>query len=786
MPMSADLHLLISALDLLEEGVLVTGPAEDDTPILYANAAFERLTGYSRSELVGRNCRILQGERTDPAVREQIGAAVRAGMPFEGDVLNYRRDGTPFLNRLRIRPVRGVPGEVTHFVGVQVDLTAAHAELVRSEERYRLLIEHAPYGIFALDSAGTFTEINRAGQEILRRGAAELVGRSFREVVAADDAAAAGETFARVLAGSGDETELAVGIVRPDGEHRSLEIILTVFDGLGERLLYGIARDVTELKARDLHLRRVERLASLGTLIAGVAHELNNPLTAVRGFAQLLMMDSRPDEDREALQLIRREADRMAKIVSDLRLVARESQERTAYGKVDVNDVVRHVLRVREYHLRTHNVVTETSLEADLPPVLGSRPDLEQVVLNLVMNAEQAFSDAAEDRVLSVRSYRASGRICVEVGDNGPGIAAEHLDRIFDPFFTTKAPGEGTGLGLSLVQRIVDEHGGQIAVQSVAGLGTTFEVRLPLMPEHVAAAPPPPSTRPAGAPVRSLRVLVVDDEEAIRRGVARFLQRRGHEVAQAAEGGEALRLIDGSDFDVVLSDLRMAGLDGLELLRRLREWRPEMVRRVIFFTGDPAGAAAVEVQSSHGARVLMKPLDFSALAAAVEECEAGAGPEALAAIGVVLLEQVGRIRDAFVARMRAHPAFAAAAGTAEADLEDQVCALLTDLSHALAVRGSAGADTEGLLRDNARRIELSARLHGRQRARLGWTAAMLRAESVMLGEEIRDALAAAAPPHLRARVPDAMQILDARLERVREASLEAHASPQAPENSEAE
>lgn len=781
--MNADLHILITILEALELGVLVTGLSEDDSPILYANASFERLTGYPRPELVGRNCRLLQGPESDPATVERIREAVRTGEFFDGEIVNYRKDGTSFLNRLRIHPVRAARGMVTHFVGIQSDVTSERAELARSEERYRMLIEHAPYGIFALDPEGVFTEMNRAGQEILARSAGELVGRSFREVVAPEDLPTVAAAFEQVLTGVPDGTELSASIIRPDGEARSLQIIMIRLEGLGRRSFYGIARDVTELRGRDLHLRRVERLASLGTLIAAVAHELNNPLTAIRGFAQLLLMDPRSDEDRESLELIQREADRMAKIVADLRLVARESQDKATLGDVDVNDVVRHVLRVREYHLRTYNVATDVRLAPDLPPATGSRPDLEQVILNLVTNAEQAFGEAAESRVITVRSFRSAAWISVEIADNGPGIPGEHLGRIFDPFFTTKDPGEGTGLGLSLVQRILEGHGGEIAVQSTVGSGTTFTVRLPHSPEPRPAAPQHPDTHrssvSAQAP-RRLRILVIDDEEAIRRSVSRYLTRRGHTVLQAAEGREALRYIETTDVDVILSDIRMPGLSGLALLQHLPQSAPLMARKVIFFTGDAAGSGLEAVEGQPGNRVLMKPLDFHTLAAVVEATPLAASPADLVDIGGVMLAEVKGIRDAFVARLRREPGFAVAAEMADADLEDQTCTLLTDLSQLLTIHGSRSADRGGLLRDNELRVRLVAQLHGQQRARQGWTYSMVSAEFPILLEEIERGLAAAAPDHLRGGTADALRILLPVMDAARELSLGAWRTAVAP------
>jgi len=384
----------------------------------------------------------------------------------------------------------------------------------------------------------------------------------------------------------------------------------------GERNLFFVLHEATDSIEREIRIRRIERLASVGTLIGGVAHELNNPLHAIRSFAELMLLDERDPEDRESLTIMKCEADRAAKIVADLRMIARDTQaERSQRMAVDLNDVVGHVRKLRRYSLETGNVELREDLAHDLPPVLANRSEIEQVVLNLVVNAEQAMAGQVGDRRLILRTRRTARGATLHVVDSGPGIPVEHLDWIWDPFFTTKPPGEGTGLGLSLVHGIIAEHGGEIHVESEPGQGTTFRVDLPPAPAADGSAPPDAVEE---APARSLRILVVDDEDAVRRVSVRFLERTGHRVDSAADGMEALRLLNDTDYDAIISDLRMPGLSGEELFARLREQGRGEERKVIFMTGDAASTQGAEALSSTNAPVLIKPVRLQDLARAIE------------------------------------------------------------------------------------------------------------------------------------------------------------------------
>lgn len=388
---------------------------------------------------------------------------------------------------------------------------------------------------------------------------------------------------------------------------------------------FAIMRDATARLAREQHLRRVERVAGMGTLIAGVAHELNNPLSAILGFAELLLAEPRPAAEREDLETIAREAQRMAKIVSDLRLVARKTQDGTHLQSVQLNDVVQHVLKTRAYALNTRNIEVQTDLAAGLPAILADRAQIEQVVLNLIVNAEQAMAnDDTEHPGITVRTGIIGKRCTLTVVDNGPGIPRENLDRIFDPFFTTKAPGEGTGLGLSLVHSIVAEHRGEIHVDTALGVGAAFHIDLPVAPGvHDDGAFL--DSAPAPAPSRKLRVLIVDDEAAVRRVIARGLERRGHAVEQVEDGHHALeRLSAATPYDVIICDLRMPGLGGIEFLKRLEVQHQDMLQRLIFVTGDIASTEAVRLLDDLKLPVLAKPVGVAQVVELVERLDASA------------------------------------------------------------------------------------------------------------------------------------------------------------------
>ena len=371
-------------------------------------------------------------------------------------------------------------------------------------------------------------------------------------------------------------------------------------------------RDVSERKrfedqARDLYhqLLQAEKLAALGQTISGVAHELNNPLATILTWAERLSQRSVDDQTRRGLETILSESERAAKIVRNLLTFARKRH--TTRAMVDVNQVVRETLALRAYEQRLSNITIIEALAAGLPLVFADPHQFQQVLLNLVINAEQAMLGAHGRGTLILRTWQdvESNSVLLEVNDDGPGVPEEVQPRIFDPFFTTKEVGKGTGLGLTVAYAIIQEHGGRITVKSEQEMGASFLIALPV-------GDAPIKTAPASEPARENVVvgsvaLVVEDEAALGAAVAESLADAGFVVDRAGDGGEALMRVQARVYDLIICDLKMPRVDGMTFYRALERDHPDAARRILFVTGDVAGTEAERFLEETGCRWLAKP-----------------------------------------------------------------------------------------------------------------------------------------------------------------------------------
>jgi two-component system NtrC family sensor kinase len=384
----------------------------------------------------------------------------------------------------------------------------------------------------------------------------------------------------------------------------------------------AISRDVTELRRAQSQLQQADKLAAMGQLVSGVAHEINNPAAIISGFAQTLMLDDLRPEQREIVEMVRDEAMRIGQITTNLLAFARMSGPERSL--VDVNELVRRTHTLRAYHLHTLNVNVQLELDPSEPRVWANVSELQQMLLNFLINAEQALEDVSGPRGIILRTRADASEVRFECRDTGPGIAPDIRSRIFDPFFTTKPEGVGTGLGLSICYGIVRSHGGRIWVESEPGHGAAFHVVLPLdlrsMPRPSGGVALP---GPTGAE-QPVAVLVVDDEPGIRQATARFLNRSGMQVRAVSDGAEALRALRTQSFDVILCDVRMPGMNGRDFLIRLREQSPELVSTLVFATGDTLDADTAALLADAGAPALVKPFDFDALERLVRDVAARA------------------------------------------------------------------------------------------------------------------------------------------------------------------
>lgn len=385
-------------------------------------------------------------------------------------------------------------------------------------------------------------------------------------------------------------------------------------ESLEERVLERTAK----LEQAQSELLQAAKLASLGQLVSGVAHEINNPLTSILGFSEVLLNRTGGDAAAQGpLRTIRDEAMRLKHLVTNLTTFARRAPQRT--HRMDLRQVLVSLTDLRDYQLQANNI----SLHMECPPdaiwVLGNSDQLMQVLLNLVLNAEQAVKGCRERGDIWITCGADGEAAWFGVRDNGSGMTPEVRDHIFDPFFTTRPTGQGTGLGLSISYGIIRQHGGSITVESIVGEGSTMMTRIPLAPKEPAPERPPDSpgaTRPANNNVR--HALVIDDEQGILEMVSDALERVNCHATAVLGSAGVKAVLDQERFDLVICDLKMPGQNGIEVYRMIRETRPELAARFILMTGNLADADqhAAEIAT---VSLLPKPFTLAGLRDAVEE-----------------------------------------------------------------------------------------------------------------------------------------------------------------------
>jgi two-component system, NtrC family, sensor kinase len=427
----------------------------------------------------------------------------------------------------------------------------------------------------------------------------QRVTRPIRELRSSAEAIRRGDFSQRVQATSNDEcAELA-----------------ETFNRMTESLEQTIAR----LKTTQAQLVQSEKLAGIGEFVAGVTHELNNPLTSVIGFAELLQNTELEQGQKRHLEFIVKSAKRCQKIVQSLLSFAR--QHKPERKLVSVQDLVEAALEILAYQMRTSNIKVVTHFNPAVPKVLADAHQLQQVFLNIINNARQAIEEVRRQGEIEISTAVAGEKVRIEIQDNGPGVSEENIKRVFDPFFTTKQVGKGTGLGLSLCYGIIQEHTGTITVTSKLGEGATFAIELP------AAAPGTAPSRqtefalkaPGNFDGRGKRVLVVDDEESILALVRDALSSNGVELDLARDGAMALEQMRQNTYDAAICDWRMPGMNGQQLYEEVRAFDRRAAERMIFVTGDVVNEKTRSFIREHGNLYLGKPFTLSEIRDAVRQ-----------------------------------------------------------------------------------------------------------------------------------------------------------------------
>jgi signal transduction histidine kinase/CheY-like chemotaxis protein len=502
----------------------------------------------------------------------------------------------------------------------------------RAEEKWRQVdaelrsvLDSVPTGILLLDPAG------RVRFSSVRFG--ELFGMEARTLEQFESFEELQETLALRFRNPGGFAAPWRAFAQGQGEplHDELEILQParrVIERFSRPVLDGEGRatgwlelysDVTGERQIQSKMLQTEKMAALGQLVSGIAHELNNPLTAIMGYAQLLLGHGLNAGQLSEAKKVYHEAERARRIVKNLLYFARENKPER--GHVDVNEIIERTLALRSYELRVENIVVECDLAADLPKTMADPYQLQQVILNLVINAEQALIEGRGQGHVWIRTrlqQRAGGRISIEVADDGPGIAPEIASRIFDPFFTTKPLGVGTGLGLSIVYGIVHRHGGEVTVDNRSGIGARFIVDLPVV--QVPALEQPvavlaPSNGDGSAPRG--HILVIEDEPTVAQLVVDVLREEGHQVESVLDSQEGLTRVSHTSYDLVISDLRMPRLDGPAFYEALVRQGSPIQNRILFITGDTLARRTLDFLEPSGLPYLAKPFLVEELKLAV-------------------------------------------------------------------------------------------------------------------------------------------------------------------------
>ncbi len=546
----------------------------------------------------------------DESIRSEVCVPLAVGNRVIG-VLNVESDQVAAFSDDTVRFLSTLAGQVA----VVIENARLFQKAAEGEKDWEDTFKAIKDGIAIYDEEFRILRANPALAGILERPLEELIGRRCFEIFSYCEGPSSPTCPHRQAMRTREPTSIEM-------EEPELGKILHVFsfpifdtEGHSKGTVHTV-RDITKEKALRSQLLQTEKLAAIGELVSGVAHELNNPLTSVMGYAQLLQAADVSPEIREDLQTIYQEAQRSARIIENLLTFARKETAEKRYA--DVNRILRDTLELRSYQFKVDNVQLVKELDEHLPWTMVAPQQMQQVFLNLLNNAHQALMESPGPRRVVVRSETDGKVIRIKIADNGPGIPQDVVGKIFDPFFTTKEVGQGTGLGLSIAFGIVQEHGGRIWAESQPEEGSAFTVELPIV-AHPLDHPEQSPRREAAPAQAARRVLLIDDEEEILDVIARILEHTGHRTMAIDSAEKALQQLEREEYDIIICDVRMPGLGGKGFYRKVRTTHPELAKRIIFTTGDTLSTDTRAFLERADAPHLPKPFTIEDLQQAIND-----------------------------------------------------------------------------------------------------------------------------------------------------------------------
>ncbi len=533
----------------------------------------------------------------------QVASAAAVPLRAQGVVVGSLVVAEPRAGAFPAEDVRLLSTVATHAAIALAN--ARFFDLVRrAKEQWETAFDALSEGIAVVDDAGRIRRANRALALLLDASVAEVVGRELGPALLGDS-----PVLGDLLAAARRDARPQPLVVHAAPLKRTLRVTgAHIPSATAEQGVVVLIEDVTDQQAMETQLIQSEKLAAVGQLVSGVAHELNNPLTSIAGLSEFLLEQTGlGPKDRGHLQVIHEQAERAGRIVRNLLTFARKGPSERA--RVDLNDVVQRTIALMSYDLRLKDIAIEKTLAAGLPDVLGDRHALQQVTLNLLTNAAHAVAQNPPGRPRTIRVATSfDDRVRVRVADSGPGIPDGVVPNLFTPFFTTKEPGQGTGLGLSISYSIMESHGGRITLERPPEGGAVFLIELPPAPAGARAgetAAPPPT--PAATRVKRT-ILLVDDDPGVRRMVKALFGREGHSVDVARSPQQAIDMARARGYDLILADIQ-ASARGKLFVEALVESNPRLRDRTLVATGD-IRPATEETLARLGLRYVRKPFNL--------------------------------------------------------------------------------------------------------------------------------------------------------------------------------
>jgi PAS domain S-box-containing protein len=614
--------------ETLREGVYL---ASADDRITEVNPALAQMLGFAgKEEILRSELSAFYQNAADRAV-ERTKLDDLGFLRAREVTLKHRKDSREIIALHTTAVIRDPSGKFVRYQGTFVDVTEQREmerRLHREQEFARRLMDSFPDLVVTLDAESRYTFASPQIVDLLGYRPEDLIGKKVGRRTDPHDRAAMLELFEDLISGRRSNGQIEYRTQHKNGTWRLFRASARPLHDEAGRTTGVIAsvRDITDQQRLQQQLIQSERLAAMGQMIAGVAHELNNPLTAILGVTELMRDQASNENAHRQLDLAHRQARRAAHIVESLLVFSRPATPRNAL--LHLSDLLHRTLQLHEHSLRSNNIQVDIVARPDLPTVLGDSNQLTQVFLNLIVNAEQAIREIREQGTLRIRLGVVGDRVLITFQDDGVGIRRETLPRIFDPFFTTKRPGRGTGLGLSICMAIVREHNGDISAQPLPDGGSVFTVSLPictqavLVPEpYHAPASPAESPAPAASTLTGKRILVVDDEDGIRELVTDSLTPRNISVDCAASREQALELVSQHPYDAILCDVNLEtelglSVSGFDVYDRIRDYlasRSAIMPLYIFMTGDLVDFSSDEQSIRQGSLFLQKPFRIAEL-----------------------------------------------------------------------------------------------------------------------------------------------------------------------------